>query len=63
MESTDVQATVYSKPMCPQCDVVKRQLREENIVYTEIVVGVDIDRDKFMTLFPHVRSMPHVVFH
>ncbi len=52
---------VYSKENCPGCVALKERLTREGEEFTEIKVGVDITREEFMTKFPQVRTMPHLV--
>lgn len=51
-------ALVYSKPNCAYCLKAKNLLTLENIPYTESVIGEDITREDFMSLFPDQRSVP-----
>ena len=51
-------ALVYSKPNCSYCLKAKNLLTLENIPYTESVIGEDITREDFMSLFPDQRSVP-----
>jgi glutaredoxin len=52
---------VYSKPDCPYCVKAKMLLRLRDIPYVESVVGKDILREDFVSLFPDVRSVPLIV--
>lgn len=53
---------VYSKPNCPACVTLKKQLDEAGKDYVEIVLGVDLPVDEFKEKFPKVRSVPYVDF-
>lgn len=33
--------TIYTKPLCPQCDATKRALDKRNIAYTTVDVTAD----------------------
>lgn len=52
---------VYSKDNCPACELLKARLAKEQEPYTEIKVGKDITREKFVAKFPQIKSMPHMV--
>lgn len=52
---------VYTKTNCPACDALKKQLKQEDKPFQEILIGRDISREEFMDTFPNVRSVPHVV--
>lgn len=52
---------VYSKPDCPYCVKAKMLLRLRDVPYVESVVGKDILREDFVSLFPDVRSVPLIV--
>lgn len=53
---------VYSKPNCPACVTLKKQLDEAGKDYAEIVLGVDMPIEEFKEKFPKVRSVPYVDF-
>lgn len=52
------EALVYSKENCSYCTKAKNLLTLENISYEETVIGEDITREDFMSLFPDQRSVP-----
>lgn len=52
------QALIYTKPNCTYCVKAKNLFSIENISYTESVIGEDITREDFMSLFPDQRSVP-----
>lgn len=52
---------VYSTPTCPKCVQLKAQLKARGKEFVEMVVGVDVTREKFMEQHPQVRSFPYVV--
>ena len=37
-------AIIYSKLLCPYCEMAKKLLDEKNIPYKEIIIGVDITK-------------------
>lgn len=62
--------TVYSKPNCPQCDVIKKWLSVNSFEYSEIIFDIGqphednktyIPVKEFKALYPHVQSAPQVV--
>lgn len=52
---------VYSKPDCPYCVKAKMLLKVKQHPYTESVIGKDILREDFVSLFPDVRTVPLIV--
>lgn len=55
------QIIVYSKPFCPFCVKAKELLSQQNNLYTEMVIGEDISREEFITLFPNVKTVPFII--
>lgn len=53
--------TVYSKPGCPSCVNAKQLIQAKGDTYTELVIGTDIAREEFISLFPLVRTVPHIL--
>jgi len=53
--------TVYSKLYCPGCDKLKAQYIREGIEFEEVILGVDITVDEFLSKYPEVKSVPYVV--
>ena len=54
-------AIVYSKPNCPNCTQAKALLSSKGIEYTEIVIGSDITREEFFSVFPEARTVPQII--
>lgn len=54
-------AIVYSKKQCPFCDQAKMLLSLKNIEYTEVVIGEDMTREDFMSMFPEQRTVPLII--
>ena len=52
---------VYSKPGCPSCDNAKRLIDTSGDVYIENVIGRDVSREKFMEMFPSVKTVPYIL--
>lgn len=56
-----MQAIVYTKPNCPQCDAAKQLLKSRGITVLEMTVGLNVTREELMEQFPSARSVPQVV--
>ena len=52
---------IYSKDNCPYCDRAKALLSLKNKQYQEMKIGEDLTRDDFVTIFPNVKSVPHII--
>jgi glutaredoxin len=52
---------VYSKENCAFCVRAKKLLEQNSIDYEELIIGRDIDRDKFISMFPEVKTVPHII--
>jgi glutaredoxin 3 len=52
---------IYSKANCPYCDRAKILLRLKNKQYQEMKIGEDLTRDDFVSIFPNVKSVPHII--
>ena len=39
-------AIIYSKLLCPYCEMAKKLLEEKNVPYKELIIGVDISKEK-----------------
>lgn len=53
--------TIYTKDNCPYCVQAKNLLEAKGKEYKEINIGRDIRRDDFMSLFPSVKTVPHII--
>jgi glutaredoxin 3 len=54
-------AIIYSKLLCPYCEMAKKLLDEKKIPYKEIIIGVDLTKkeafkelDKVFTTAPQI---------
>ena len=52
---------IYSKHNCPYCDRAKELLISKNQAYTEVVIGEDIIREDFVSIFPDVKTVPLII--
>ena len=62
--------TIYTRPVCPACHVLKAKLTKEGVPFEAVTVidwneaqppGKWIERKDFVALYPDVRSFPFVV--
>ena len=55
-------AIIYSKLLCPYCEMAKKLLDEKNIPYKEIIIGVDITKkEAFEELDEVFTTAPQIV--
>lgn len=52
---------IYTKDHCPYCVSAKSLLSSKNKQYQEMKIGEDITRDEFKTIFPNVKTVPHII--
>lgn len=52
---------VYTKQQCPFCDKAKALLSIKGYSYTEVVLGEDMTREDFMSLFPEQKTVPLII--
>ena len=52
---------IYTTSGCFYCDQAKQLCRKANVDYQTKEVGVDITREDFTTLYPHVKAYPYVI--
>ena len=55
-------AIIYSKILCPYCVKAKRLLKEKKITYKELIIDVDISKEKaFEELGKKFTTAPQIV--
>ena len=55
-------AIIYSKLLCPYCEMAKKLLKEKNVPYKELTIGVDISKEKaFEELDLTFTTVPQIV--
>ena len=55
-------AIIYSKVSCPYCEMAKKLLDEKNVPYEELIIGVDISKEKaFEELDTTFTTVPQIV--
>lgn len=52
---------VYTKTGCPSCVKAKELIKKRGDTFSENTIGVDIQRDEFVEMFPHIKSVPYIV--
>jgi glutaredoxin 3 len=52
---------VYSKENCPFCVRAKNLLNAKGMYYTETVIGKDMIREDFVSIFPDVKTVPFIL--
>lgn len=52
---------LYSKFDCSYCTKAKALLSSKNLSFNEIVVGQDVVREEFISIFPQVKTMPFII--
>ena len=52
---------IYSKPDCNYCNLAKELLRQQGIPFGENIIGQDIIREEFVSMYPAVRTVPHII--
>lgn len=53
--------TVYSKENCPFCVQAKHRLDLLKIEYEEKVLGVDLTKEEFLSIYPDARTVPQII--
>ena len=52
---------IYTKDNCPYCVQAKQLLTAKNKSYQEMKIGSDLTREDFISLFPNVKTVPHII--
>ena len=52
---------IYTTSGCFYCDQAKKLCERANVDYQTKEVGIDITREDFTKLYPHVNSSPYVI--
>jgi glutaredoxin len=52
---------IYTTSGCFYCDQAKKLCERANVDYRTQEVGVDIPREEFTKLYPHVTGYPYVI--
>ena len=53
--------TIYTRDGCSFCDKAKSFMNENNIQYTEMSIGKNVQREEVIQKFPGVKILPIVV--
>ena len=59
--SKTTRAIVWSKPMCPYCDMAKSLLKQKEIEYEERKIGEGWTKEQLLEAVPGVRSVPQIL--
>lgn len=54
-------AIVYTKDQCPYCVKAKTLLTIKQIPFTEVKLGVDMQREDFVATFPEQKTVPLII--
>jgi len=55
-------AIIYSKLLCPYCEMAKKLLEKEKVTYKEIIIGVDLTKkEAFEELDTTFTTVPQIV--
>lgn len=52
---------VYTKDNCPYCVKAKTLLTIKNIPFSEVKLGVDMQREDFIAMFPEQKTVPLII--
>lgn len=54
-------AVIYSKQGCFQCNEAKTFMRQNGIAFAEVVIGQDIIQEEFSQIYPNETSVPLII--
>ena len=52
---------IYTTSGCFYCDQAKKLCERANVKYQTKEIGVDISKEDFTKLYPHVKGYPYVI--
>jgi glutaredoxin len=53
--------TIYTRDGCSFCDKAKQIMNENNMKYTEMIIGENIQREEVIQKFPGIKLLPIIV--
>lgn len=59
--SKTIENIVWSKVMCPYCDMAKNLLKSKNIEFEERKIGEGWTKEQLLESVPNARSVPQVI--
>ena len=52
---------IYTKDNCPHCVNAKKLMAHHRKAYQEMKIGGDLTREDFISIFPNVKTVPHII--
>ena len=52
---------IYTKDNCIYCVQAKQLLASNSKQYQEMKIGSDLTREDFISVFPNVKTVPHII--
>ena len=52
---------IYTKDNCPHCVNAKKLMTHHGKDYQEMKIGGDLTREDFISIFPNVKTVPHII--
>lgn len=52
---------IYTREGCPHCTEIKRYLKSKEVAFTELKIGVDVERSVVLEKFPDQKTLPIIV--
>lgn len=53
--------TVYTKDLCPFCDMAKSLLNTMRVQFDEAKIGTDVTREELLEVAPKAKTVPQIV--